>query len=204
MELLDDSQTERVWNALQEGYLKQNKLADELLDHFCCFIEEKMKQGQAFEDCLTAAFTSIAPNGPNELEEELEFMLTLNPQKKMKLTFYISGMFTTFFILIGILLRTLHWNSQASVVLLVGFLCLLFVVLPTIGMMAIRNRNMLDRLDIFRMTIGLFSGAAISIGMIFKHLHYPGAAMSMVIGMVLLCFVFLPIFFYQLYKRAVL
>lgn len=204
MELLDDSQTERVWNALQDGYLKQNKLADELLDHFCCFIEEKMKQGEAFEDCLTAAFISIAPNGPDELEEELEFILTLNPQKKMKLTFYISAMISTFLILIGILLRTLHWHEIASLVLLTGFACLLFVVLPAIGVMAFRNRAILDRLDKFRLTTGLFSGILISVGTIFKHLHYPGAAMLMGLGMLILCFVFLPIFFYQLYKRAIL
>ena len=47
---------------------------------------------------------------------------------------------------------------------------------------------------------GLTSVSLISVGFIFRIFHLPGANIMYVLGMVMLNFLFLPMFFYSLYK----
>jgi hypothetical protein len=53
-----------------------------------------------------------------------------------------------------------------------------------------------------RMLVGFAAVLLISVGSIFKSLLYPGSNMLVLSGMVLLNLVFLPMFFYHLYKQA--
>lgn len=202
MDLLNEQEVERVWSALDQQSLASKELGEDLLDHFCCAIEELKATGKSFEESLELAFARIAPHGVEEISYEWELMMSLKPHKQMKKILYLSGFITAFCISMTILLRTMHWNDYANVLQVSGFLSLLLFGLPAIVVMAIRNRKLLNKIDMFRMSIGVLAAALFSVGMIFKTLHFPGAGMFFSVGMLLFTFIFLPIFFIQLYQRA--
>lgn len=201
MELLNDTQLERVWQTILISNIQDEDLKHELLDHICCFIEEKIYQGFSFEAAYQAALEAVAPKGIKEIEDELTLVLTYNPQTFMKRILYVATFLTTF-------LHTLHFLCQhlklpnSQYLYQAGFYILCLVVLPSLSVISYRNRKFLSGLDKFRMSIGIISAGIISIGMIGKGLYLPGSGMTVSIGMVLFIFIFLPIFFFQLYQSA--
>ncbi|PQJ13163.1 hypothetical protein CJD36_003320 [Flavipsychrobacter stenotrophus] len=54
-----------------------------------------------------------------------------------------------------------------------------------------------------RVIAGFVAGVLISSGSMFKIMYLPSANIQTMLGMVVLNFVFLPIFFYQLYKQSI-
>jgi hypothetical protein len=198
---LNDEQVDKVLRAILEQY-DDRSIAEELLDHFCCFIEEQLTKDVSFEDGLKEAFEAIAPNGVKEIKDELILMLHLKTQTTMKRIFYISVFITTFSLMFSLLSRHWHWDAGTVVTQLIGNLALIFLVLPSITVMAFRNIKLLSFGDIFRMIAGILSGMAIATGLIFKTLYFPYANVLFTSGMLVMMFIFLPIFFWQLYKRS--
>lgn len=202
MELLDEKHTDLVWQAICKGTDGPSILTSDLLDHFCCFIEEQMSAGADFNSSLSLAILQIIPNGVQELEQELALMNTLKPQKKMKQLFYISTFVCSFSLIFSLLARHWNWHEGVTVFTLAGNISLLIFVLPLIIIMAVRNRTLLNLTDIIRMILGVASGALIALGMLFKFMYFPMANYMVNAGMLLLLFLFMPLFFYQLYKRS--
>jgi hypothetical protein len=50
---------------------------------------------------------------------------------------------------------------------------------------------------------GAAGGLIIGAGSVFKIMHWPGANILTLLGMLLIIFVFVPLFFWQLYKREI-
>ena len=201
MELLSEHQVAEVEKRVT-SVLSVRSLADDLLDHFCCYIEAQMQGGKSFEEAFAQAYASISPNGTEEIENERLFLLTFNQRKNMKKLFYSLGFVAVFCISTGMLLRHLHLQDYSGGFMLVGNLTLLLGVLPLIAYVGIQTANALSSFEKVRIVTGVISGALICTGMSFKVLHYPGANMLFVVGMLLFNAVFLPMFFYQLYKRS--
>jgi hypothetical protein len=199
---LDEAQIDRVLSVIRQESPGGSSLEDELLDHFCCFIEDHMAGGSSFQESLQRAYQSITPKGIEEIEEELQLLLNYKPQTIMKRIFYVSAFIVTFSLMFSLLGRHWHWEAGANYMQLAGNLALLFLLLPSVSVMAIRNTKLLSRTDIFRMFTGILAGVALSTGMIFKALHFPYANILISSGMLVLMFVFLPVFFWQLYKRS--
>ncbi|GAB4334145.1 MAG: hypothetical protein OHK0038_10880 [Flammeovirgaceae bacterium] len=201
MELLNESQIEFILRKIQSEGITIASLQTDLLDHFCCMIEERVAQGVEFEKAYWEAYRTISPNGIQEIEEETFLLLTLNKQINMKKLLYAVGFISAFCLSNYVLFRHLKWEG-ANYFMMVGMLALLFGVIPILGYWVLKSIKLLTSLEKFRIVVGLISGIFISVGMIFKVLHYPGANLSFLIGMILLNILFLPIFFYQLYKRS--
>lgn len=201
---LEEAHIDMVLSAIRQELQIGSSLEVELLDHFCCFIEDHMAGGSSFDDSLQKAFRSIAPNGIEEIEDELHLLLSFKPQTTMKRIFYVSAFIVTFSLMFSLLSRHWHWSAGANYMQLAGNLSLLFLLLPSVSVMAIRNSKLFSKMDIFRMLTGILAGVFISTGMIFKALHFPYANILFSTGMLVLMFVFLPVFFWQLYKRAYL
>ncbi|MBK6266916.1 hypothetical protein JKA74_17870 [Marivirga sp. S37H4] len=202
MVLLDEQQVEKVRALINQQLPLEEALAEDMLDHFCCSIETNMATGFDFNESIQKAFKAIAPAGLNEIEEERNLLFKIKPQILMKRIFYIGTFITTFSLSFSLLARHWHWQAGDTVMMLMGFLSLLILIIPTVGIMSYRNRKILNKADFFRILTGFMAGIGISTGMIFKVLHYPMANMLFSYGMLILIFVFLPLFFIQMYKRS--
>lgn len=200
MQQLTDEQIDLIIQRIADDGITNAGLQNDLLDHYCCFIEQELNQGATFDAAYAKAFNAITPNGMHEIQEELFFLLTIKKQINMKRIIYGSGFLAAFLINIGLLFRTLHWPG-ASIILFVGFAALLVTIL-TLGGNAVRHLRKHTFSYNFRQFAGLISGFFIASGNMFKINHFPGANVQILIGMVLLSFCFMPLFFYHLYKQS--
>ena len=197
---LNDNQVTLILDRIIADGVTDHDLQNELLDHYCCFIEERLLPGADFETVYDIAFQSITPNGMHEIQQELYFILNFNKQTIMKRIIYLSGFITVFFISTGIMFKTLHWPGGPGLVLISLFLVII--------MSAILFSNSLNhwkshsRMYNTRVVTGFVSALLIADGIIFKLLHFAGGSLQVVTGVFLLNLVYLPILFYGLYKQA--
>ncbi len=103
--------------AIVRGYLIGNgvtspQLQDDLTDHICCVIEDCMNQGQSFSDSLSNAIDHVIPNGPAEIQEDLNYLLTINNKIMLRKLIYGSTYLSALLVITGLLLRIPHLISS--------------------------------------------------------------------------------------------
>ena len=200
MAQLSDKQVDTILMRISQDGVTNSSLQNGLLDHYCCYVEAEMEQGKDFETAYDKAFLAITPNGMHVIQEELFFLLTFKTQTNMKRIIYGSGFLASFLISIGLLCKTLHW-PHGNEVLFSGF-CALIVTSIALFFNATKFMKTHSATYNIRTWVGFLSAFLISSGSIFKMLHYPGANIQILAGMLPLTFVFIPMFFYNLYKQS--
>ena len=177
------------------------QLQSELIDHCCCAVEELMNRGMPCEEAIDLAFLRLAPDGLHEIEEAFNHVQQPSILTIMKKTLYFSGFIATFCILIGLMFKIMHWPG-ATAILVAGNLSLSVCLLAILyGLLT--NKTALPRITFSRILFGIVGGMLLASGIFFKIMHWPGASILLVLGMFLITFIFLPIFFWQLYRSEV-
>lgn len=201
MALLTDGQVYTIRERIK-AEVTNHTLCNDLLDHYCCFIEEEMDTGNAdFETAYNKAFNAISPHGMQEIQEELFFLLTFKKQTNMKRMIYGLGFLAAFLISTGIMFRTMHWHG-APHLFVWGFASLLATVILLL-INSLKRIGMQPAANNLRIFTGLAAGLLIASGHLFKLHSFPTANMQIVAGMCLLNLVFMPMLFFQLYKQAI-
>ncbi|MBW4890665.1 hypothetical protein KXQ82_13095 [Mucilaginibacter sp. HMF5004] len=197
---LNDEQVDLVFERVIAGGVTDTALQNDLLDHYCCFIETELDVGTSFEDAYARAFIAISPNGAGEIEHELILILTFKKILMMKRMIYGCGFLAMFCLSMGLMFRSAHWPGVQALTLS-GFVFLIItaVVLLSSFVKHIKKHPVLYNVRMFTGFTAIF---LISAGSIFKALLFPGSNILVLAGMVLLNLVFLPMFFYHLYKQA--
>ena len=174
------------------------QLQSELIDHCCCAVEELMNLGMPCEEAIDLAFLRLAPEGLHEIEDAFNHIQTPLILTIMKKTVYFSGFVAAFCILIGLMFKIMHWPG-ATAILITGNLSLSVCLLAILyGLLT--NKTTFPRMTYSRILFGVVGGMLLASGIFFKIMHWPGANILLVIGMFLITFIFLPIFFWQLYR----
>ena len=177
------------------------QLQSELIDHCCCTVEELMNLGLPCEEAIDRAFLRLAPDGLHEIEDAFNHIQTPLILTIMKKTVYFSGFVAAFCILIGLMFKIMHWPG-ATAILITGNLSLSVCLLAILyGLLT--NKTTFPRMTYSRILFGVVGGMLLASGIFFKIMHWPGANILLVIGMFLITFIFLPIFFWQLYRSEV-
>ncbi len=197
---LSDIEYELVVQTI-ESAIQDQQLQLELIDHCCCSIEELMNGGHTFNNALNCALSLLSPDGIHEIEVELNQLLTPQIPTHMKITLYFSGFLAAFFLLIGFLFRFMQWPF-ADRLLFVGDATLI-VAMTTLLLAIIRFPAAYGGQSYVRSLAGAAGGFLIGTGSIFKLMHWPGANVQILLGMLIITFVFVPLFFWQLYKREI-
>jgi hypothetical protein len=177
------------------------QLQSELIDHCCCTVEELMNLGLPCEEAIDRAFLRLAPDGLHEIEDAFNHIQTRLILTIMKKTVYFSGFVAAFCILIGLMFKIMHWPG-ATAILITGNLSLSVCLLAILyGLLT--NKTTFPRMTYSRILFGVVGGMLLASGIFFKIMHWPGASILLVLGMFLITFIFLPIFFWQLYRSEV-
>lgn len=198
--LLLDTYIDIIDDRLKQGGIKDPRLHADLLDHICTYIEEQ-DGNEDFEELLHDALYALAPNGVHEIEEERFFLFHFQKQITMKRILFFGGFATTFLLSTGFTFKLMHWPG-ASILLVLGNVSLLFTMM-IIAANAIKNIQAHSAAFRIRIFTGVLAAILIGTGSIFKVQHWPGASIQFVSGMLLLNFIFLPMFFYQLYRQSI-
>jgi hypothetical protein len=198
--LLLDEHVDIISDKLKEGGITDPLLHADLLDHVCSYIEEN-DQGEKFDVALQEALHLLAPNGVHEIEEERFFLFHFHKQITMKKILFFSGFASAFLITTGFTFKYMHWPG-ANMILLYGYVLLLVPIFMVLAK-ALRSIGSHSTSYLLRIFAGIVAALLISIGSIFKLHHWPSANIQFMLGMLVLNFVFLPMFFYHLYKQSV-
>jgi hypothetical protein len=197
---LTDHETDLVFSRLEAQGGRDTKLTRDLLDHFCCHMEQNMEQGADFEAAYTEAARDIAPNGIKEIEFELFFILNFNKQLSMKRFIFSAGFAASFLVSTGMMFRTMHWPG-ANIIMFLGFAVMLLTALSA-AVHLVRFFSQRPASFWFRTITGIAAILLISVGCMFKTFSLPGANIMYALGTIVLNFFFLPAFFLQLYKTG--
>lgn len=189
--------------ALLSAYIKQNGVAqnelhDDLLDHVCTSIENQIEQGSTFEEAFQHTLKLFGPGGLKQVQQETFELLTKMNETMKKVTFGF-GLTSTFLLLAGTIFKLMHWPG-ASIMVTLGAGLLVLGYLPMILAHKLKESPKGEAL----LHIAGFVGLALtSIGVLFKVMHWPGAAVTLLLGMGVLAFGYVPAYFFKRYKTSV-
>lgn len=109
----------------------------------------------------------------------------------MKQKIYTLGLVTTSIIIIGALLKTMHWPGGGQLLVL-GILTLILVFVP----LALRNHYMTagENKNLLLYIVTLLTCLVVFGGMLFKVMHWPGAGIALLVALPFPYLVFLPVF----------
>ena len=201
MSKLTDKQIDFIAEQVNQSQIKTKDLKEDLIDHFCCMIEDDIKVGITFEDAYRRAYQSVCPNGFDEIHKESLLLLTSKNIIIMKKVLFISGFITSVLLTTTFLFKALHWPG-AGIIAAVSFFALVFVFLPILLMYLYRKEISRYGSHKLKYILG-FLGLAISLtGLAFKIFHWPGAGILITAGVFILNFGFLPFYFYRMYKST--
>ncbi|MBI1766781.1 MAG: hypothetical protein HY015_06075 [Bacteroidetes bacterium] len=187
---LTDENVSLIQSLLEESPITRVEMKDNLIDHLCCAVENKMKTGIAFEKALASALIELVPNGFKEIEFET-FILLNTKQITMKKLTYLTGLIFSLFASVGVLLKVLRY-PPANELLILGFGGLAICFVPLLWVVRKPEKTPFERK---RDNVALISLALLSIGSVLKTFHVVTANETLIIGTTVFVFGFLPMTF---------
>ncbi|MBS1535966.1 MAG: hypothetical protein JST78_12900 [Bacteroidetes bacterium] len=199
MYLLTDAQIEFIRRDLLAQGIQLEGLQQDLLDHICCVVEHELAAEDDFEAFYQQRIKHFYKRELREIEEETIALLTFKNYYIMKKIMLLSGGVLTALLVVGLTLKFMHLPG-AAVMLVLGVAILNFVFLPLLFTLKIKEKQTSREKAISG--IATICGMLMSIGLIFKVMHWPGANMLIVVGFGALLLVFLPVYFFTGIRQA--
>lgn len=168
-------------------------LKNELLDHICCQVEEKMDQGMTFNEAYRKVRTEMGKKRIRQIQDETLTFIS-KKYRRMKRTMYALGVAAPIILLAAAVFKINHWPGAGllmTTALFVGGI----LFLPVFVMVRIRDtRRQDENVPLAIYLIGMFTGMITILGTLFKVQHWPGASIMLTLGLAGLALVFLPMY----------
>ncbi|MCF6129456.1 hypothetical protein L1S35_07210 [Flavobacterium sp. AS60] len=110
----------------------------------------------------------------------------------MKKIMLVSGGISTALLTLGILFKFMHWPG-AMMFIFVGILVLSFIFLPL--SFVLRAKEKKESKDKIVIALGAIAAMCLSLGVLFKIMHWPFANLLCMISLLIMVFLFLPIYY---------
>ena len=177
-------------------------MKEDLIDHFCCAIEELMKKGVNFETSYDKAYQNICPEGFDEIQRETVFLLTFKKIKVMKQLTYVFGYLTAIGITATVFMKSWHIEG-GQIALFATAAVLVFLFLPTLFVNQYKRELIRSTNDKLKYMSGLIGTILLIAFVVFQTSHWPGAAMIFITSAVIINFIFFPFLFFKKYRKSV-
>lgn len=201
MTKLTDKQVDFIFDQVNKSLIDSEELKEDLIDHFCCIIEENMQRGKSFKESYNRAYQIICPNGLNEIYQESIFLLSSKRIKIMKKLLFVTGFIVAFILMMGILFKIQHWPA-GGILLLTGAGVMIFVLLPLVLLNFYKAEYSKFISYKMKYILGYLGLAFLLSGAVMKIFHLPGSGVALLLSVVILNFGYLPILFYRSYKGS--
>jgi hypothetical protein len=193
MYCLNDKQIDFILNDIRARGVEMEDLQYNLLDHVCCIIEQNLEETGDFEHFYQTSIKRFYKKELWEIEEETISLIIFKHFYTMKKIMLYSGIVSAFLVAVGILFKFMHWPG-AGMTLVLGISMSSLIFLPLMFVLKIREKqNTRDKLII---GLGALAGSALSMGILFKIMHWPGANVLGMSSILVMVFIFLPIYFF--------
>lgn len=197
---LTEEQIAFIENDIKIRGITSPDLSIDLLDHICCLIENELDEYRNFNTVYQEVLTRFGEKGLKEIQLETNRLLTFKHYYIMNSTMKISGYVSSLLILAGAIFKFNHWPG-ASIMMVTGVFFLTVLFLPLLFILKFKSTAESNR-SILLSTIAFVSAIAISSGVLFRIMHWPGARMLTVIGCALLVLGYLPVYLLSVYKNT--
>ncbi len=191
---LSDKQIDHILNDIGARGVEMESLQQNLLDHICCIIEQDLEENGDFESFYQKTIKTFYKDALWEIEEETLLLLTFKNYYTMKKAMIVSGTISTALLSMCLIFKFMHWPG-ASLGILLGIGTLSLIFLPLMFLLKIKEKQ--DIKDKLTIGIGAFAGILISLGILFKIMHWPYANIMMTSSLTILLLVFLPFYFFS-------
>jgi hypothetical protein len=202
MTALTDENIDFIVNKVNESTIDSNEMKEDLIDHFCCAIEEEMKKGLSFEKSYEKAYQNICPDGFDEIQRETVFLLTSKKIKAMKRLMYVSGYLSAIGITTTVFMKFSHL-AGGQIVLLITAAILAFLFLPACFINLYKRELTKSISDKLKYMFGLIGAILLIAFVVFKISHWPGTTMIILTSVVIINFVFFPFLFFKMYRKSI-
>jgi hypothetical protein len=198
---LTPEQILHIQAVISESNLRIQTLKDDLVDHLCCVVEYDLVQGKKFDAALHEAIDELAPEGLEKIEHQTIFLLNTKTIY-MKKVMYIVGLASAISMSMGLVMKFLHWAGSQELTIF-GFLAFMLIFVPLATIDRFKGQMQLRFSDRLRIIMGIISLALISLGVLMKIFHMEGANLSVLAAAIFFSFGFLPILFFNMYKKSI-
>ena len=189
---ISDKQIDFISADIKRRGIQLQDLHDNLLDHICCQIENNLEENGDFEKLYSELIKRFYKTELWEIEEETLSLLIFKNFYTMKKVTLISGFISSFLVMTGILFKFMHWPGAAAMLVLgIGSCSLIFLPL----LFVLKVKESVDLKNKFIVMVGMFSAICLSLGILFKIMHWPGANFLGITAIVSLIGIFLPVYF---------
>ena len=189
MYLLTNQQVDQIISDVENARITFSHLADELIDHICCEVEQEMGAGKSFDEAYNLVKQQSGIQVLQKIQENTQYLIDKN-YRRMKMTMKITGNISLAILGLATTMKLFHWPG-ASILMMLGFIILCLVFFPA-AIYANYKEVKIKASKVLHSSI-LIGGIAFMFGVLFRVLHLPGAAKLLFTGWILLLFVFLPI-----------
>ncbi|WP_375585554.1 hypothetical protein [Cyclobacterium xiamenense] len=194
--MMSEEHVERICQIIRQSELTHQALQEDLIDHFCCLVEEQMLRGQSFEEALQAARAQIAPNGWGEIQQETQELLRYNKRLRRQQGTCLSGYLFALSATLGAFFKLMQLPG-ATPLLYAGVLGLALVFLPLWLQIPGNRRRFFPAFGPLAGKLAALSVAVLLTAGLFKLLQLQGAGVLLGLGFLLVGFGFLPVFFFR-------
>lgn len=198
MYCLNEKQIDFILNDIRRNGVELEDLQSNLLDHICCIIEQELEENGDFEQFYFSTIKKFYKNELREIEEETISLLTFKNYYVMKKTMLVSGVISASLLTLGIILKFLHMPG-AAVGIVLGIGGMSFVFLPLLFLLKIKEQK--ETKNKVLIGLGTFAGILMALGILFKIMFWPGANMMALTSLLILLFVFLPVYFFTGFRN---
>jgi len=191
---ISDKQIDYIFNDISARGVEMESLQQNLVDHICCIIEQNLETNGDFEDFYQKTIKTFYKDALWEIEEETLLLLTFKNYYTMKKIMIRSGAVSAIAMTVGIFFKFMHWPG-ASLLIILGIFISSFIFLPLLFILKSKEKqNAKDKLIL---GLATFSGILISLAVLFKVMHWPGASLLGFTFVFLMVFIYVPLNFFN-------
>ncbi|HLC83978.1 MAG TPA: hypothetical protein VJI69_09110 [Bacteroidia bacterium] len=189
---INDKQIDFILNDIRARGVEMEDLQYNLLDHVCCMIEQNLEANGDFENFYQKTIRQFYKHELWEIEEETIALQIFKHYYTMKKLMIGTGIISAVLMIVGIFFKFMHWPG-AAMFLVLGIGCSSLIFLPLLFTLKIKEKK--ETKEKVIVGIGTLAGILMSLGILFKVMHWPGANMMGLGAVIMMLVVFLPIYF---------
>lgn len=201
MNNLTEDQVAYISRIINASEIELPEMREDLIDHFCCAIEEEMKKGESFQKSFDKAYQNICPNGFDEIQQETVNLFTLKKIKAMKKLMYVSGYLTLTGLTISMFL-IISKLAFAGITVLLTAAILVFLFIPSL-FLYLYNRGLTSSIsEKLTYTFGFIGTELLMFSAFFRIQHWAWSTSIFWAAILIINFAFFPLLFVKMYRKS--
>jgi lysylphosphatidylglycerol synthetase-like protein (DUF2156 family) len=203
MSNLTDENIEFIAQIINGSKIESAEMKEDLIDHFCCAIEEEMGRGLSFKKSYDKAYQNICPDGFDEIHRETVFLLTFKKIKAMKRLLYVSGYLSAIGVTTTIFMKLNHFGKPGITFLLTSAI-LIFLFVPSLFVNLYKRDLAKSLSNKLIYAFGFIGVELLVVFALFRLNHWSWSTSIFLTSFVILNFAFFPLLFFKMYRKSAL